>query len=346
MKSNIFKLLDNLGENTSFNVNDRVVLIDGFNLFMRNFAVINYMNDEGAHIGGLGGFLRSLGTLVKEFNPTSIYIIFDGIGSSVNRKNLVPDYKIGRTRQKLTNKNIFNNLQEESEAKVSQISRLVHYLKCLPVKVISIDRIEADDIIAYLALKIANDQSKVFIVSSDNDFFQLISDNITVYRPQEKVYYNREVFKNKFSIFPENYLVYKTLVGDSADNIKGIKDLGPKTLLQKFPEILESDLSLNDIFKISEEKYQKHIIYSRILFDQKLLEDTYKIMDLKNPMLDEEEKEFINKIVNEPVKKLDISSFVELFSQDRIGNNIIKNISFWLNENFTQLNSFSVNDPN
>ena len=346
MKSNIFKLLDNLGENTSFNVNDRVVLIDGFNLFMRNFAVINYMNDEGAHIGGLGGFLRSLGTLVKEFNPTSIYIIFDGIGSSVNRKNLVPDYKIGRTRQKLTNKNIFNNLQEESEAKVSQISRLVHYLKCLPVKVISIDRIEADDIIAYLALKIANDQSKVFIVSSDNDFFQLISDNITVYRPQEKVYYNREVFKNKFSIFPENYLVYKTLVGDSADNIKGIKDLGPKTLLQKFPEILESDLSLNDIFKISEEKYQKHIIYSRILFDRKLLEDTYKIMDLKNPMLDEEEKEFINKIVNEPVKKLDISSFVELFSQDRIGNNIIKNISFWLNENFTQLNSFSVNDPN
>ncbi len=66
-------------------------IIDGLNMFLRNFAVLNYVNQDGVHIGGLGGFLRSLGSLVNNVKPTSIYIIFDGIGSSQNRKNLLPN---------------------------------------------------------------------------------------------------------------------------------------------------------------------------------------------------------------------------------------------------------------
>ena len=163
MKNDIFKLLEGITQDSesTFNINDRVLLIDGFNLFMRNFAMINHINNDGDHIGGLGGFLKSLGYLIKETQPTSVYIIFDGIGSSLNRKNLVPEYKSGRTRQKITNKNIFSSLDEESDAKVNQISRLIHYLRCLPVKLICIDRTEADDIIAYLAKKF----QKVIIVS-------------------------------------------------------------------------------------------------------------------------------------------------------------------------------------
>ncbi len=67
--------------------------------------------------------------------------------------------------------------------------RLIHYLQCLPVKTVSLDKTEADDIIAHLATKLSSDYgSKTFIVSSDKDFIQLVNENIIVYRPIEKDY--------------------------------------------------------------------------------------------------------------------------------------------------------------
>ncbi len=58
----------------TFNKHDRVLIIDGLNLFLRNFAVINYVNQDGVHIGGLGGFLRSLGFLINQNTPTIKWI--------------------------------------------------------------------------------------------------------------------------------------------------------------------------------------------------------------------------------------------------------------------------------
>ena len=156
-------------------VHDRVILIDGLNLFLRNFAMINFVNSSGSHIGGLGGFLRSLGALINQIQPTSAYMIFDGIGSSTNRKNLLPEYKSGRNITRITNWDVFENLGDENDAKVDQIRRLIHYLDCLPVKTISIDKAEADDIIAYYSDVLPKKYgSKVYIVSSDKDFLQLI----------------------------------------------------------------------------------------------------------------------------------------------------------------------------
>ena len=89
----LLKLLDNIqedGKQTTPKAENRVLLIDGLNLFFRNFAVLNYINSQGTHVGGLGGFLRSLGALVKQIQPTSIHVIFDGVGSTINRKNLLP----------------------------------------------------------------------------------------------------------------------------------------------------------------------------------------------------------------------------------------------------------------
>ena len=94
-KNELFRLLDKVqpgddSKKATFNKHDRVLIIDGLNLFLRNFAVINYVNQDGVHIGGLGGFLRSLSFLISQNTPTSVYIIFDGVGSTVNRKNLLP----------------------------------------------------------------------------------------------------------------------------------------------------------------------------------------------------------------------------------------------------------------
>ena len=74
---------------------ERYLLIDGLNLFFRNFAILNMVNSKGMHVGGLGGFLRSLGVLIRQIQPTQVYVVFDGAGSSNNRKNLLADYKSG-----------------------------------------------------------------------------------------------------------------------------------------------------------------------------------------------------------------------------------------------------------
>ena len=112
-RKDLLKLLDNVQEDEKTILKDenRILIIDGLNLFLRNFAVLNYINSQGTHVGGLGGFLRSLGSLVKQIQPTAVYIVFDGIGSSLNRKSLIPEYKSGRNLNRV-NANIFDKLDD------------------------------------------------------------------------------------------------------------------------------------------------------------------------------------------------------------------------------------------
>jgi len=341
--SDLLKLLDNIKQEEtihSFDQNSRVLLIDGLNLFFRNFAMINYVNQNGVHIGGLGGFLRSLGALIKLNQPTSVYVVFDGMGSSLNRKNLLPEYKSNRNIARITNWDIFDSLEEENDAKVDQISRLIHYLRCLPVNIISLDKAEADDVIAYLAIHYHNlGKSKVVIVSSDKDFIQLVNENITVYRPTEKDFYTPNTVKEKFGILSSNFIIYKTLLGDKSDQVQGIKGLGEKGLLKKFPELIDRTLSLDDILNISAEKYKEHIVYSRIVFEENNLRINYKLMDLQNPLVDESQIRMLKEVIDKQVPSLDIPSFTHLCNEDGLGN-ILKNISYWLPENFKVLNSF------
>lgn len=337
-KQDFFKLFDNINQREGDSSTDRILLIDGLNLFLRNFAVLNYINETGTHIGGLSGFLRSLGSLIKQINPTEVYVVFDGMGSSISRKNLIPEYKSGRNNQRITNWDVFENLDEEQASKVNQISRLIYYLRCLPIKIISLDRTEADDIIAYISNYLSNKHdSKCYIVSADKDFIQLINRNITVYRPSEKEFYTPQTVQEKFGILSENFIIYKTLIGDSSDKITGIKDLGPKTLLTKFPELKSKILSLDDIFTISEAKYKEHVIYSRIIFEKENLLNNFKVMDLQNPLIDDEGKEFVDDMINKPPHKLEMDNFLQLYEEDGLGHSI-KNINFWLKDIFTPLN--------
>ena len=321
--------------------NDRILIIDGLNLFFRNFAMLNIVNEHGVHIGGLGGFLRSLGTLINAIDPTSMYIIFDGENSSMNRKNILSEYKSGRHISRITNWEIFEDVGDEHDAKVDQIVRLIDYLKCLPVKTIALDKVEADDIIAHLAQTITNntDNSRAFIVSSDKDFIQLVSDQITVYRPIEKDFYTRDTIVEKFGVLPENFILYKVLMGDASDKIPGIKGLGVKKLMKFFPELNERILTLDDLIEISTRKYKEHVIYSRVVFEEKNLRKNYKIMDLHNPMMDDLEKKYIEDQIEKQPPVLNVVPFLKFYQEDGL-RHLIKNVEFWINNQFRILNSF------
>tara|TARA_R110001599_G_scaffold201739_1_gene398471 strand:- start:173 stop:1210 length:1038 start_codon:yes stop_codon:yes gene_type:complete len=337
-KKELLALLnDDQGNGTNMPKGDRILLIDGLNLFFRNFAMLQMVNPKGVHIGGLGGFFRSLGALIRQIQPHQVYVVFDGAGSSMNRKNILPEYKSGRETQRITNWGVFDNLDEEHDSKIDQIVRIIQYLKTLPVKTVSIDKVEADDIIAYLSHKALKQRGdKAFIVSSDKDFLQLVSDQVVVYRPMEKKYYTKENFKEKYNMPPENFIIYKTLMGDNSDKIKGVKGLGEKKLMKLFPELSKWEVSWKDILDICEKKFKDHIIYARIIQEVDQLEKNYKIMDLSNPMMDENEKKYINECVESKDLPYIPKMFTDLYNEDELGG-MIRNLDFWLRENFIKL---------
>ena len=337
-KKDLLKLLDNLDEQGEETVEgQRILMIDGLNLFFRNFAMLNMVNPDGIHVGGLGGFFRSLGALIRQIDPTSVYVVFDGAGSANNRKNLLPEYKSGRNLQRITNWEVFDDLEDEDDAKVDQIVRIIQYLKTLPVKTVSIDKVEADDIIAHLCTVLPEqEKDKVFIVSSDKDFLQLVNKNVIVYRPMEKEFYTEETIKQKFNMSPSNFIIYKTLMGDNSDKVKGVKGLGEKKLYKLFPELQERDLSLDDVYNICESKFKEHVIYARVIQDIDALEKNYKIMDLSNPMLDENDKKYLNQVVKSKELNYIPDQFISMYNEDKLGG-MIRNIEFWIKDVFEKL---------
>jgi DNA polymerase-1 len=339
----LLKLLNDIKEDDmpSLDEGERVLIVDGLNLFLRNFAVLNYINPEGTHIGGLGGFLRSLGSLVKQLKPTSIYIVFDGVGSSINRKNLLPEYKSGRNVNRV-NKTSFSSQEKENESKTDQIIHLIHYLQCLPIKILSLDGVEADDIIAFLSKELTKEKkNKVYLVSADNDFLQLVDENISMYRSVEKEFVNPTVVKEKYGVHPHNFLIYKTLMGDSSDKVGGVKGLGKSKFDKLFPEVLgENKLTLDDIYDICAERFKEHIIYCRALENFENLRKAYQIMNLSNPMLDEQEKDYILEHVKESAYELNIETFLRFYTKDGLGN-VLKNVDYWIKDIWSPINRYN-----
>ena len=340
LKKDHLEMLNNLeqgGEPTKPGQHERVIFIDGLNLFLRNFAVLNFVNDSGNHIGGLSGFLRSLGALINRIQPTSIYLVFDGVGASTNRRYLLPEYKSNRHITRITNWDAFDDIGDENDSKVEQITRLVQYLKCLPVKVVSIDKLEADDIIAYMAKDMAKKfDSKSYIVSSDRDFLQLVDENITVYRPIEKEFYSPQTLKDKFGMVPENFIHYKVLLGDNSDNVPGVKGLGKKGIFKRFPELLEGPIPFNKIYDLSVERLKDSVVFARVVHGWDQLLNSKKVMDLENPLISEEEAEYLSQLPLEPLNELRILEFMSLYNEDGLKHHI-KNTEFWLKDIFTKL---------
>ena len=333
----LLKMLDNMDESKEETVEgQRILMIDGLNLFFRNFAILNMVNPDGVHIGGLGGFFRSLGALIRQTNPTQVYVIFDGPGSTNSRKNLIPEYKSGRNIQRITNWEAFDNLEEEHDSKIDQIVRVIQYLKTLPVKTVSLPKVEADDIIAYMSDILPKDpKDKAFIVSSDKDFLQLISENVIVYRPMEKKYYTTDVMEEKFKMPAENFIIYKTLMGDNSDKIKGVKGLGEKKLRKLFPELSQKVMTLDDIFDLCESKLKEHVIYARVLQHSEELRNGFKVMDLSNPLLSEKDKEYLTLVGETNEFEYLPEQFVSFHNADKLGG-IIRNVEFWVKDVFEQ----------
>ena len=143
-------ILNNLKETPPRALNDHILIIDAMNTLIRSFSLLKAMNPTGTHVGGLVGFLRSLGYVTRIFDPTRVVIIWDGKGGSGNRQNIDPNYKAQRASARITHWGLYDTREEEQEALIGQLFRTRDYLECLPVHQIAIEKLEADDILSLI----------------------------------------------------------------------------------------------------------------------------------------------------------------------------------------------------
>ena len=293
------------------------------------------MNPTGTHVGGLVGFLRSLGYVTRIFDPTRVVIIWDGKGGSGNRQNIDPNYKAQRASARITHWGLYDTREEEQEALIGQLFRTRDYLDCLPVHQIVIEKLEADDIMAYLAKRASNAGKKVTIVSSDKDFLQLIDNNIEVYAPVKKKTFTKDNILEEIKVLPTNFNIVKSLLGDNSDNLPGVKGLGIKTIVAEFPKLLTEKTDLDYVYKVAEEKLEGKKIFAKILHNWDRVEKNFQMMDLHDTVLDEKEIEYVEKVLHSTVPDLQTGAFLHHMDQDKI-EGITKNTEGWL-ENFRGL---------
>lgn len=263
---------------------NKVLIIDGLNMFIRNWVVVPMMNTNGDHIGGVIGFLRSLKLLIRENQPTRVIITWDGKGGSQKRRGVYAEYKAGR-KPRVNRQYDFGESPEQSQADLAKQYALTRrYLDMLGLAQIEVEAVEADDIIGFLCRGIFEGTDKV-VVSSDKDFFQLIDPKTVVYSPTKKVYYSGDVLKERFGVIPENFIYMKSLMGDGSDNIKGIKGVGEKTVVKLFPFLSEHESSLEEIFQHAEANEKKSPKYKAVLDGRELLITNFKLMQLTSPII-------------------------------------------------------------
>lgn len=215
----------------------KAVLIDGNNLLFRSFYATAYSgsilrNSKGFPTNALFGFINMLNKIIKEENPSYMMIAFDK--GKTFRHEKYKNYKEGRSETPKELKDQFPVAKKLAAA--------------MGIKCFEIDNYEADDIIGTFAKEVdKNEEFIATIISSDKDLLQLISDDccVKLLKSNDYIMMNKETFFSTYGITPEKMVDLKALMGDSSDNIPGVKGIGEKTALS----LLQKYSSLNGIYE-------------------------------------------------------------------------------------------------
>jgi DNA polymerase-1 len=319
------------------------MVFDGLNTFIRSFGATPAYNEDGEHIGGITGFLYSVGKTVRDFKPSRCVIVFDGRGGSAKRKRIYGDYKANRANKTRLRRHDHHDstIEEEQESMRYQFSRLISYLDNLPVTFISMDGIEADDTIAYIAQMYQETCKKITIVSTDRDFYQLVDDRIQVWSPIKKKMYDTQAVLDEFGVHPNNMVIYRSFTGDASDNIPGVNGIGPKTILKLVPELADgNEFTVDDLFVKSKTNLSESKSYQKILDNSLIIEQNYQLMNIKLLDIPAATASKIRGIMEQPISSLNRAEFQRLFYEDKMWA-IMKNLPDWLNNTWLSLNAFA-----
>ncbi|MCX7995003.1 MAG: DNA polymerase I [candidate division WOR-3 bacterium] len=208
----------------------KFLLLDAHSLIFRAyFAFIKnpLRNSKGQNTSGIFGFLNSLKKIKSKFTTDCIALAFDAPGETF-RDRAYKEYKATRP---VPPRDI-----------PFQIVRTKEIVNFLGIKIFEVPGYEADDILATLATRLQK-HGEIYIVSSDKDLMQLISENVFIYDVFNDIVYDAEKVKEKFGIGPERIGEFLALCGDTIDNIPGVPGIGPHRaleILKKYPNLDEA----------------------------------------------------------------------------------------------------------
>ena len=280
-----------------------LTIIDTFGFLFRNYHALkraNLKSPKGIPTGMITGFMNFIASLGKDFPTDYVVFTLDSKEKETFRKEIFPEYKANR--------------KEIDEDLKIQLPIAIDLIKDMNFKMLEIPGFESDDLIASLATLASKKGIKVKIVSHDKDMYQLINDNIVIFDPIKKQEITKKECLEKFEVLPENFIDFQALVGDSADNIPGVKGVGVKTAAKLINEYKTLENIYQNIDKI------KGALQKKLIENKENAFLSRKLVTLKKDLFDDinlEEFKYpeINPILNVADKLIDLGL-----------NNVIKRV--------------------
>ncbi|OTQ33514.1 DNA polymerase I [Gilliamella apicola] len=275
--------------------NTPIILIDGSSyLYRAFFACPPLTNAKGEPTGAIFGVINMIRSLINQYNPTHIAVVFDAKGGSF-RNEIYSEYKA--TREAMP-----ENLRP-------QIEPIHTILKAMGLPLLCIEGVEADDVIGTLARQAERENLDVLISTGDKDMAQLVSDKITLINTMNNSVLDPKGVMDKFGVPPEKIIDYLALRGDSSDNIPGVPGVGEKTaqsLLTEFTSVKDIYARLDDIEKLSIRGAKS--LKQKLIDNQNEAELSYLLATIKTDV----KLDFTNEQLL--ITDIDVNKLVELFA--------------------------------
>ncbi|WP_261923487.1 DNA polymerase I [Shewanella sp. NFH-SH190041] len=197
--------------------NNPLILVDGSSyLYRAYYAPPHLTNSKGEATGAVYGVVNMLRSLLKQFSPSHIAVVFDAKGKTF-RNEMYAEYKANRPP-----------MPDDLRGQIEPLHRII---RAMGLPLIAVPGVEADDVIGTLALQASRDNRACLISTGDKDMAQLVDSNITLINTMTNTILGPEEVKTKFGVGPELIIDLLAMMGDKADNIPGLPGVGEKTAL-------------------------------------------------------------------------------------------------------------------
>lgn len=195
-----------------------LILVDGSSYLYRAFhAMPSLSNSKGEPTGAIYGVINMVRRLLKDYEPELIAIVFDAKGKTF-RDELYPEYKAHRPP-----------MPQELHA---QIGPLHQILAAMGLPILTIEGVEADDVIGTLTAEATRHKTDVIVSTGDKDIAQLVNEHVTLVNTMTDTVLDEQGVVEKFGVPPNRIIDYLTLIGDTVDNVPGVPKVGPKTAVK------------------------------------------------------------------------------------------------------------------
>ncbi len=265
-----------------------IYIVDTFGFLFRSFyALPPLYNRDGFPTGLLTGFIKTIQLFQKKLDIN--HLIFALEGESNFREEVSKDYK--------------SNRGEAPDEFKKQVEIILSWIEQMNFPTVKLNNYEADDVIASLSTHYAQKGEQVYILSSDKDFIQLIDENISIIKPDKMERFGEAETIKKYGIPPLKFIDYQSLVGDSIDNVSGVKGIGSKSAEKLLSQFSSLDEIYNHIDLVTPKGVQKKLVDGKeSAYQSKELVALKRDLDIGSIDFKTLSKEPLMDIVNELIK--------------------------------------------